>query len=157
MDTNLRPLWAIGLESDTAISGIDAAIIRTDGVDIFERSITLSRPYTPAMREAICAVLGEQGQQNFDYLKQVEEELTEHHISVVKELLDIQDMSPRQIDVIGFSGHTVLNRPSQKLSVQIGNAQKMLDAFGILESKSLLSNRFIFRRTRSPDFPHIWW
>lgn len=131
MDTNLRPLWAIGLESDTAISGIDAALIRTDGVDIFERGITLSRPYSPAMRDAIAAVLGEQGQQNFEYLKQVEEELTEHHISVVKELLDMQDMSPRQIDVIGFSGHTVLNRPAQKLSVQIGNAQKMLDAFGI--------------------------
>ena len=131
METNLHPLWAIGLESDTAISGVDAALIKTDGVDIFECKTTISRPYSPAMREAITAVLGEEGQQNFEYLKQVEDELTDFHISIVQELLDKENISPRQVDVIGFSGHTVLNRPEQKLSVQIGDAQKMLNAFGI--------------------------
>ena len=153
MDTNLRPLWAIGLESDTAISGVDVALIRTDGVDIFERGITLSRPYSPAMREAISAVLGEEGQQNFNYLKQVEDELTEHHISVIEELLEKQNMSPRQIDVIGFSGHTVLNRPSEKLSVQIGNAQKMLDAFGIPVVNRFYQTDLLSGGQGSPIFP----
>ena len=131
MEANLRPLWAIGLESDTAISGVDVALIRTDGVDIFERKAEFSRPYSTTMREAITAVLGEKGQQDLNYLRQVEEQVTQHHIEAVQELLDTQDLSPRQIDVIGFSGHTVLNRPAQKLSVQIGDAQMMLDAFGI--------------------------
>ncbi len=131
MEANLHPLWAIGLESDTATSGVDAALIRTDGVDIFERGITLSRPYSPAMREAIIAVLGEEGQRDLNYLRQVEEQVTAHHIAAVQELLDSQNLSPQQIDVIGFSGHTVLNRPAQKLSIQIGDAQKMLDTFGI--------------------------
>lgn len=131
METNLRPLWAIGLESDTAISGVDVALIQTDGVDIFEHKASFSRSYSPTMREAITAVLGEKGQQNLDYLRQVEEQITHHHIQAVQELLDMQNLSPRQIDVIGFSGHTVLNRPEQKLCIQIGDAQMMLDAFGI--------------------------
>ena len=153
MDTNLHPLWAIGLESDTAVSGVDAALIRTDGVDIFERKATLSRPYSPAIRDAIISVLGETGQQNFDYLKQVEEELTDHHISAVKELLEQQNISPRQIDVIGFSGHTVLNRPSQKLSIQIGNAQKMLDTFGIPVVNRFYQTDLLSGGQGAPIFP----
>ena len=153
METNLRPLWAIGLESDTAISGVDVALIKTDGVDIFEQPINLSRPYSPSMREAIISVLGEEGQQNLNYLKQVEDELTAHHISIVQELLDAQDMSPRQIDVIGFSGHTVLNRPEQKLSVQIGNAQTMLDAFGIPVVNRFYQTDLLSGGQGAPIFP----
>ncbi len=131
MEQKMHPLWAIGLESDTAISGVDVAFIKTDGVDILERKAHFSRPYSPAMREAIRSVLGEQGQLNAEYLHQVEDQVTAHHISAVQELLDSQNISPRQVDVIAFPGHTVLSRPAEKLSIQIGNAQTMLDTFGI--------------------------
>lgn len=153
MEANLRPLWAIGLESDTAISGVDVALIRTDGVDIFERKAEFSRPYSPTMREAITAVLGEKGQQDLNYLRQVEEQVTQHHIEAVQELLDTQDLSPRQIDVIGFSGHTVLNRPAQKLSVQIGDAQMMLDAFGIPVVNRFYQTDLASGGQGSPIFP----
>ncbi len=153
METNLRPLWAIGLESDTAISGVDAALIQTDGVDIFERGVTLSRPYSPAMREAITAVLGESGQRDLNYLRQVEDQVTAHHISAVQELLDSQNLSPRQIDVIGFSGHTVLNRPQEKLSIQIGNAQMMLDAFGIPVVNRFYQTDLLSGGQGAPIFP----
>ena len=153
MEANLHPLWAIGLESDTAISGVDVALIQTDGVDIFERKAEFSRPYSPTMRDAIAAVLGEKGQQDLTYLRQVEEQVTQHHISAVKELLDMQDMSPRQIDVIGFSGHTVLNRPAQKLSIQIGDAQMMLDAFGIPVVNRFYQTDLASGGQGSPIFP----
>ena len=42
MSVKLKPLWAVGLESDTAISGIDVAFIQTDGVDIYQRKKSFS-------------------------------------------------------------------------------------------------------------------
>lgn len=131
MDVDLKPLWAVGLESDTAISGIDVAFIKTDGVDIYERRKCFSRPYSPMMREAIHSVLGPNGQKDQEYLKSVEDLLTQEHIKAVQELMDSLDISPRQIDVIGFSGHTIFNRPSEKISVQIGDDEQMFKAFGI--------------------------
>ena len=88
-----------------------------------------------------------------NYLSQVEEQITQHHIQVVQEILDTLDISARQIDVIGFSGHTVLNRPSQKLSIQIGDAQKMLDAFGIPVVNRFYQTDLASGGQGSPIFP----
>lgn len=153
MNVNLKPLWAVGLESDTAISGIDVAFICTDGVDIFERKKNFSRPYSPAIRESIRSVLGEKGQKNTQYLKQVEDMVTQEHISAVKELMDMLDISARQIDVIGFSGHTIFNRPAQKISVQLGNAQQMFNAFKIPVVSRFYQTDLISGGQGSPIFP----
>ena len=153
MSVNLKPLWAVGLESDTAINGIDVAFIQTDGVDIYQRRKCFSRPYSPAVREAIRAVLGEQGQKDTEYLKQVEDLVTQEHIKAVQELLDALDISPRQIDVIGFSGHTILNRPAQKISIQIGNADQMLNAFGVPVVSRFYQTDLLSGGQGAPIFP----
>ena len=123
MDQGIHPLVAIGLKSDTAITGVD-------GIDIFENNLSISRPYSEELRKEIKSVLGEKGQLDVGHLKEVEQKVTQHHIETVQALLDLADKNPLNIDVIAFPGHTVLNRPSQKLSIQIGNAQEMLEAFG---------------------------
>ncbi len=130
MDQGIHPLVAIGLKSDTAITGVDAALVKTDGIDIFENNLSISRPYSEELRKEIKSVLGEKGQLDVGHLKEVEQKVTQHHIETVQALLDLADKNPLNIDVIAFPGHTVLNRPSQKLSIQIGNAQEMLEAFG---------------------------
>ena len=130
MEQGLHPLVAIGLKSDTAITGVDAALVKTDGVDIFENDISISRPYSEELRADIKSVLGEKGQLDVGHLKEVERKVTQHHIDTVQALLDMADKNPLNIDVIAFPGHTVLNRPSQKLSIQIGNADTMLQTFG---------------------------
>ena len=130
MDQDIHPLVAIGLKSDTAITGVDAALVKTDGIDIFENNLSISRPYSEELRKEIKSVLGEKGQLDVGHLKEVEQKVTQHHIETVQALLDLADKNPLNIDVIAFPGHTVLNRPSQKLSIQIGNAQEMLEAFG---------------------------
>ena len=131
MEKQMHPVTTIGLSSDTSIFGVDAALLETDGVDIFEKGPALSRPYTPELKEEIRAVLGEKGQLDTFRLKAVEEKVTEHHIKAVQALLSAADKSPLQIDVIGFPGHTVLHRPSDKISIQIGLAEKMRDTFNI--------------------------
>ena len=153
MDIDLKSLWAIGLESDTAISGIDVAFIKTDGVDIYERRKCFSRPYSPMMREAIRSVLGSDGQKDPEYLKSVEDLLTQEHITAVQELMDSLNISSRQIDVIGFSGHTILNRPSEKISIQIGNAEQMFKAFGVPVVSRFYQADLLSGGQGSPIFP----
>ncbi len=130
MEHRLHPLLAIGLKSDTAITGVDAALVKTDGIDIFENNISISRPYSEELRMDIKSVLGEKGQLDINHLKEVEQKVTQYHIDAVKALLELADKNPLNIDVIAFPGHTVLNRPRQKLSIQIGHAQTMVQAFG---------------------------
>ncbi len=129
MHSTLHPLYAIGLRSDTSMNGVEVALIQTDGIDIFERKYALSRPYTDELRKGIQSILGNKGQQNPERLKMVEHQITLHHIDAVRALLEQADKNPRNIDVIAFPGHTILNRPHEKLSIQIGDVQLFLDTF----------------------------
>lgn len=131
MDRTLHPLQAIGLRSDTAATGVEAALIKTDGIDLFETGPFVSRPYSAELKAEIQSVLGEKGQLDVLHLQEVDAHVTQHHIEAVEALLALADKNPMNIDVIGFPGHTVLHRPSQKLSRQIGNAETMLHRFGI--------------------------
>lgn len=156
METTLRPLWAIGLRSDTAITGVEAALIQTDGVDIFDFAGAISNPYSAELRSEIVSVLGEKGQLDTIRLKQVEEKVTQHHIEAVQMLLDKTKKEPSHIDVIGFPGHTVLHRPSQKLSIQIGNAQEMLQAFHVPVVNRFYQTDLASNGQGSPLFPSFY-
>ena len=123
----LEPLKTVGLSSDTAISSIEAAYLLTDGLDIFEKDVVLSRPYSPELREALFSVLGEKGQLDLPHYRQVEELVTQAHIQAIKDLLEAVGL--QKPDVIGYLGHTVLHRPQFKISYQIGDAQKVADTF----------------------------
>ena len=47
------PVWALGAMSGTSMDGIDAAMIRTDGIDVFDFGPTRYLPYSVADRELI--------------------------------------------------------------------------------------------------------
>lgn len=132
----LEPLKAVGLSSDMAISSIEVAYLLTDGLDIFEKDVVLSRPYSPELRDALFSVLGEKGQLDLSYYRSVEEQVTQAHIQAIQDLLDTIGL--QKPDVIGYEGHTVLHRPQFKISCQIGDAQKIADVF-----QTQVAGRFI--------------
>lgn len=51
-------LWALGAMSGTSLDGVDAAMVRTDGLTIEAFGPSAYRPYTPEEQEAIRAALG---------------------------------------------------------------------------------------------------
>ena len=57
--------------------------------------------------------------------------ITEAHVSVVSDFLRDNDLTADTIDVIGFHGQTVLHRPEQRLTVQLGDGQRLADLTGI--------------------------
>ncbi len=117
---------AIGLMSGTSMDGIDAALIRTDGRLRVETGAWLTRPYEPAFRDRLRAVLGQRGD-----VAGLGRDLTDQHADAVRALIEAVGIAPAEVDVIGFHGQTILHMPEQRLTVQIGDGQRLADMTGI--------------------------
>jgi len=110
------PITAIGLMSGTSMDGIDAAIIRTDGAAVVEPVSSLTTAYSPEFRRELQSVLGGDGP-----VEQVGEALTHKHADAVAAVLKASNLSPDNIVVIGFHGHTILHEPENCRTWQIGD------------------------------------
>ena len=64
-------------------------------------------------------------------LAEAERDLTAHHASAVSVFLKQHGLQGREIDVVGFHGHTVLHAPERRLTVQIGDGAALAAAIGI--------------------------
>ena len=123
----IKPLTALGLMSRTSMDGVDAALLVTDGVDIFEYGKALNRPYDMDMRADLRSVTGRDAGKDGKKIKDVERKMTLFHAEVVSELLDSAGLRAEDVDVIGFHGHTVYHNPEEKISVQIGDGDLLAE------------------------------
>jgi len=127
---------AIGLMSGTSMDGIDAALIRSDGEAFVEIKAHMSFDYPSLFRAHLKKALEEaqditQRHQRPGDLREVERELTTYHAQLVQKLLQQHDMSSEQVDLIGFHGQTILHRPQQGLTVQLGLGEELAHQTGI--------------------------
>ena len=120
--------------SGTSLDGIDVALIRTDGESFVEHGPSMTFPYSAerqtllrqALRDALSIT---NRKQRPGVLAHVEEELTHWHVGALEKFFETTDFDNSMIDVIGFHGQTVLHRPDQKLTVQLGIGQIIADTF----------------------------
>jgi anhydro-N-acetylmuramic acid kinase len=105
---------AIGLMSGTSLDGIDVALIETDGRDRVIPGPWITVAYRPDFREKLRSVLGGAGP-----VLEVEDELTRLHGDAVEQFLR-RNPGPA-VDVVGFHGHTILHRPAEMRTWQIGD------------------------------------
>ncbi|MHB1218671.1 MAG: anhydro-N-acetylmuramic acid kinase [Alphaproteobacteria bacterium] len=117
-------LWALGLMSGTSLDGVDAALVRTDGIRVLEFGPFRTEPYDAAFRERLRAVLGGKGD-----VAGVERDLTEVHAAAVKALL--REAGRKEADLIGFHGHTILHAPEARRTWQIGDGALLARQTGI--------------------------
>lgn len=47
----IRPLHALGMSSGTALDGVDVALLKTDGVDVYDFGLSQSVPYDEELRD----------------------------------------------------------------------------------------------------------
>jgi anhydro-N-acetylmuramic acid kinase len=116
---------ALGLMSGTSLDGIDVALIETDGDAEVRRGPAMTFPYLPETRAVLAQALGDaRGLKARDerpgVLAEAEREVTERHAAAVREFIRLQGLDPAAIGVVGFHGQTVLHRPEERLTVQLG-------------------------------------
>ncbi len=118
--------WALGLMSGTSLDGVDAALIRTDGNEIFEIGASLTLPFDDALRTRIRESVYMRGD-----LAKIEQDMTLAHADAVKALLKKVNLKPRDVHVIGFHGQTIAHRPHEGLTWQMGNGALLAEKTGI--------------------------
>jgi anhydro-N-acetylmuramic acid kinase len=129
-------LKVIGLMSGTSLDGIDAAILDTDGETVAIPGPAITLPYDAETRALLRAALEAaihappQGPAPTDIAK-AERLLTDAHGTAVAALLEKAALKPGDIDVLGFHGQTVLHRPSDRRTWQIGDGDALAHATGV--------------------------
>ena len=122
----MEPVIALGLMSGTSLDGIDAALIRTDGERIEAFGAWATQPYDEDMRArlrdamVLAAKLGASARQAPEILA-LTRDLTRMHGQLVDALLAEAGIEREEVAVVGFHGQTLLHRPEDRLTLQIGD------------------------------------
>ena len=119
-------MLALGLMSGTSLDGVDAALVATDGETVDHLGPSLTVAYSPERRDALRSVLVGGGD-----VAAAERDITLFHAEVVARLLAEAGVTAAQVGLIGFHGHTILHRPDQHRTWQIGDGALLAATTGI--------------------------
>jgi len=114
----------VGLMSGTSLDGIDVAFIETDGAHRVVAGPAITLPYDETLRRRLRGVLGGTGP-----VAEVERELTHAHAVAIRALVTRHAVAP--VDLVGFHGHTILHRPREGRTWQIGDGALLARLTGI--------------------------
>jgi len=123
-----KPWTAIGLMSGTSLDGIDAAVIATDGTRVIFTGASRTDPYPAPFRDRLRSLLG---RAPADADAETIRAFTRLNARAVDALIVDAGLPPEAVDVIGFHGQTVLHRPEDGVTVQIGDGALLAAETGI--------------------------
>lgn len=127
---------AIGLMSGTSMDGVDIALVETDGENVVTFGATGFQPYSDEDRALLRAALDEAaglegGEALPGAVAKAAKMVTARHAEAVELFLRQKGLSAADIDLVGFHGQTVIHRPKQRLTVQIGDGEALAQRLGI--------------------------
>jgi anhydro-N-acetylmuramic acid kinase len=122
---NNKLYTAIGLMSGTSMDGVDASLIRSNGIDEFTKILDEYHEYDTNLHQRLIdlrnLIL------NFDDLEkyssrihEIEREITIFHGKIVNQ---ISIKYGDKIDLIGFHGQTIYHNPEKKITKQLGDGK----------------------------------
>jgi anhydro-N-acetylmuramic acid kinase len=116
----------VGLMSGTSLDGVDAAVVETDGETVSGFGPALTLPYPAGLRAALRDLLDRAPEMAADDagLAAVTREMTLHHAAAVRAL-------DAPADMVGFHGQTILHRPHERRTWQIGDAALLARETGL--------------------------
>jgi anhydro-N-acetylmuramic acid kinase len=120
-------VWVIGLMSGTSMDGLDGALLRTDGLSVAEFGPRATLPMPDGLADALRALM--RGDLS-DWLS-VEKRFTEAQVPLIQRLIEEAGLAPEEVNCIGFHGQTILHRPAERITWQIGNGALLAELTGI--------------------------
>jgi anhydro-N-acetylmuramic acid kinase len=127
-------LKTIGLMSGTSLDGVDAAWVETDGERIGRLGPSLTLPYAPELRRDLRRLLDLAPDLAADdsFLAGCVRRLTERHVEAVEALrTEVAGTQGDGVDLVGFHGQTILHRPGERLTWQVGDAALLAQRTGL--------------------------
>src|SRR3569833_513139 len=127
---------ASGLMSGTSLDGVDVAAIDSDGERGFRFGPTGYRPYSEDERALLRNALKDAKALNDrkarpGVLPEAEAFITRAHAEAVEGFLDAEGIARGDIAIVGFHGQTVLHKPADRLTVQIGDGVALAQRLGL--------------------------
>ena len=134
-----KNLYSLGLMSGTSLDGIDASIIKSNGEQFVEIVDDIYLEYDDQLKSKLKKTIDMcLSQSEFKKLSknvnEIEKEITFCHAKVCK--LILEKNKNINIDLVGFHGQTVLHKPQEGYSIQIGDSQLLSK----LINKTVVSN-----------------
>lgn len=115
------PVWALGTMSGTSLDGVDAALLRTDGLRILGFGDTAYRPYSGAERATLRAALGHwPGSPAAQAAARVVEDA---HAELLSRF--------QGAEVVAFHGQTLAHEPRGRGTHQAGSGDILAQALGL--------------------------
>jgi anhydro-N-acetylmuramic acid kinase len=139
-------MLAIGLMSGTSLDGVDVALIDADGAALkvgrtpngFIEPLgpTGYRAYSDEERALLRQALVDSEKieapgERPGCLPEAEELVTRSHAEAVEAFLAENGLKAADIGVVGFHGQTVVHRPDQRMTIQIGDGEALARRIGI--------------------------
>lgn len=124
---------AIGLMSGTSFDGVDVALVETDGERIERFGPSGYRAYRPDERAILAKALKDavavaERRERPGVLEEAEDIVTQAHAEAVEAFVGEHG---GDAEIVGFHGQTVLHRPHQGLTVQIGDGAALARRLGL--------------------------
>jgi len=117
---------AVGLMSGTSQDGVDVALIDSDGERIAQLGATACRPYSKTertlLRRATAAAVNlSERTARPGVVAKAERLINDAHAEAEESFLAANGLQRGEVAVIGFHGQTLLHRPEQRFTLQIGD------------------------------------
>lgn len=133
---NEKSYNVIGLMSGTSFDGIDVVFLRTDGLNWIERGPSATMPYSQEFKARLVEGLNDaksihHRQDHPGHLKALEHDITLLHRDAVHQFISDHKVRITDIDLIGFHGQTILHRPEDALTVQLGDGEMLSQQLGV--------------------------
>lgn len=121
---------ALGIMTGTSCDAIDLAHLETDGAARMVRKKFISVPFASDMQKDLLW-LGTYAKQNGQAVLQeiqVQKIIKDYTLRIADTIL--QHFNPEELDLIGLHGQTILHRPKNGISLQIGLGQLLANQTG---------------------------